>query len=373
MQQNTDYTESHRYNRAFGTSLPHTMLSLIRSDVDLAPLTTLGVHCRAAYLAAPDSPADVLEALRWAVARNLPVYVIGAGSNTVFTADFAGLIVQPALRGRAKVGETATHHLIRIGAGENWHDIVAWTLKQGWPGLENLALIPGNVGAAPVQNIGAYGLELADRFDSLEALNPVTGKRVTLSASDCRFGYRDSIFKHPEGRDLIVTAVTLALPRVWQPVTAYRDIADALAAQGIATPSPRAIFDAVITIRQRKLPDPVEIGNVGSFFKNPVVTPAHYAAIRQTHPEVVAYPQADGRFKLAAGWLIDRCGWKGRALGKARVHPAQALVLTNTGGASGQDIMALAKAIRDNVQQEFNVWLEAEPLIVGPNPLASPA
>ncbi|WP_374398835.1 UDP-N-acetylmuramate dehydrogenase [Niveibacterium sp.] len=341
------------------------MSPAIQTDVDLAPLTTLGVPVRAAYYCAAGSEDEIRGALRWARARSLQVLVLGGGSNMVFVSDFAGLVLQPMLRGRSLVGETDAHYLVRVGAGERWHDMVEWTLSQGWPGLENLALIPGNVGAAPIQNIGAYGLELTDRFHSLEALDRNTGEVQTLDRAACRFGYRDSVFKHPDGRDLIVLAVVFALPKVWAPMTGYRDLTEALGARGVATPSPRDIFEAVIAVRQRKLPDPAVVGNVGSFFKNPVVDAATHSSLQARYPHLVSYPQADGRYKLAAGWLIDQAGWKGRALGPARVHAAQALVLTNPGDARGADILALARAIQRDVQARFNVALDPEPIVVG--------
>lgn len=298
----------------------------------------------------------------------LPRLVIGGGSNLLLTADLDGLALHIALPGRRivdRLAQTGTV-LVEAGAGENWHAFVEWTLSQGLCGLENLALIPGTVGAAPVQNIGAYGLELADRFHSLRALDTETGNSVVLDAAACRFGYRDSIFKR-EGRDrLIIMSVTLALTSraAWQPVSGYADIARSLEAHGIATPSPRDIFDAVVAVRQAKLPDPSTLGNAGSFFKNPIVDAAHYQALLAREPKLVAYLQPDGRFKLAAGWLIDQCGWKGRALGPAAVHDKQALVLVNPGKATGKDMMALAQAIVTDVQHRFNVTLEPEPLIV---------
>ena len=341
------------------------MSPAIQTDVDLAPLTTLGVPAHAAYYCAAGSEDEIRSALAWARTRDLQVLVLGGGSNMVFVSDFAGLVLQPMLRGRSLIGETDAHFLVRVGAGERWHDTVEWTLAQGWPGLENLALIPGNVGAAPIQNIGAYGLELTDRFHSLEAFDRNTGEVQTLDRAACRFGYRDSVFKHPGGRNLIVLAVVFALPKTWAPMTGYRDLTEELGARSIATPSPRDIFDAVIAVRQRKLPDPAVVGNVGRFFKNPVVDAATHSSLQARHPKLVSYPQADGRYKLAAGWLIDQAGWKGRALGPARVHAAQALVLTNPGDARGADIVALARAIQHDVQAQFNVTLDPEPIVVG--------
>ncbi len=334
-------------------------------NADLAPLTTLGVAARAAWITAPETPAEVFEAFKWACDRGLPTLVLGGGSNLVFASDFPGLVLRLALRGREKIGETTEAHRVRVAAGESWHETVGWTLEQGWPGLENLALIPGSVGAAPVQNIGAYGLELTERFESLDALNVRTGEIVTLDQAACRFGYRDSIFKHADGAGLIVLAVTFALPKHWAPHASYRDIEEELASVGVSEPTPHAIFDAVVRVRRRKLPDPVELGNVGSFFKNPVVSASDAETLRARFPDLVSYTQADGRVKLAAGWLIDRAGWKGSRLGNAGVHERQALVLINRGGATGAEILALAARIRADVEAKFNVRLEQEPVTVG--------
>ncbi|MCY0388809.1 UDP-N-acetylmuramate dehydrogenase [Robbsia sp. Bb-Pol-6] len=306
--------------------------------------------------------------------RGLRRFVLGGGSNIVFTGDFDGLILRMGIAGRRVVAREAHRVLIEAGAGENWHDFVAWTLDQGFPGLENLALIPGTVGASPVQNIGAYGLELADRFHALRAYDTETGTFQDFDAARCGFGYRDSVFKR-EGRDrYIITAVTFALPRPWRARDTYADIARQLARDGTHAgagtaaprqpPTPRAIFDAVVRVRRDKLPDPALTGNAGSFFKNPVVTAAHHALLREREPDLVAYPQADGAFKLAAGWMIDRCGWKGRALGAAAVHARQALVLVNPGTARGADVLALAQAIARDVERRFGVTLEMEPSIV---------
>jgi len=307
--------------------------------------------------------------------------VLGGGSNIVLTRDFAGLVLLIALRGRRVVREDAAAWFVEAAAGENWHEFVAWTLANGLPGLENLALIPGTVGAAPIQNIGAYGLEMAERFASLRAVDLASGRIVDMDASACRFGYRDSVFKR-EGRDrFVITSVTFRLPKGWTPRAGYADVARELAARrngdGSANgnananaaaiadaPSAQAIFDAVVSVRRAKLPDPLALGNAGSFFKNPVVDAAQFNALLEREPDVVSYPQSDGRVKLAAGWLIDRCGWKGRALGAAAVHDRQALVLVNRGGATGADVLALATAIQRDVAERFGVDLEPEPIFL---------
>jgi UDP-N-acetylmuramate dehydrogenase len=254
--------------------------------------------------------------------------------------------------------------IVEAGAGESWHGLVQWTLAQGLPGLENLALIPGTVGAAPVQNIGAYGVELKDRFDSLDAVDLVTGRTVTLDAAACRFGYRDSVFKQHLAGKSVITRVRFRLPRPWAPVLGYLDLERKRAETGIAEPDARTIFDWVCAIRRAKLPDPAVIGNAGSFFKNPVVSAEQCRDIIDRDPEVVHYPLPDGSVKLAAGWLIDACGWKGKAVGGAAVYDKQALVLVNRGGATGGEVVTLARAIQESVYGRFGIRLEPEPVVV---------
>jgi UDP-N-acetylmuramate dehydrogenase len=241
---------------------------------------------------------------------------------------------------------------------------VQWTLAQGLPGLENLALIPGTVGAAPVQNIGAYGVELKDRFESLDAVDLVTGRTVTLDAAACRFGYRDSVFKQHLAGKSVITRVRFRLPRPWAPVLGYLDLERKRAETGISEPDARTVFDWVCAIRRAKLPDPAVIGNAGSFFKNPVVSAEQCRDIIDRDPEVVHYPLPDGRAKLAAGWLIDACGWKGKHIGGAGVHDRQALVLVNRGGATGGEVVTLARAIQESVYGRFGIRLEPEPVVV---------
>lgn len=326
---------------------------------------TFGFDVRAQFACRIEHEAQLMAAVRDPHVAGLPRLVLGGGSNVVLTGDFAGLVLLVALHGRRVVREDADAWYVEAAGGEPWHEFVAWTLSQGLPGLENLALIPGTVGAAPIQNIGAYGLEMGERFVSLRAVELATGTVVELDAQACRFGYRDSFFKR-EGRDrFVITSVTFRLPKVWQPRAGYADLARELAANVYAADTPptaQAIFDAVVAVRRAKLPDPLELGNAGSFFKNPVVEAGQFAALKAKEPEVVSYPQPDGRVKLAAGWLIDRCGWKGRAIGAAAVHDRQALVLVNRGGATGAEVLALAKAIQRDVLERFGVELEAEPV-----------
>ncbi|MGH8781435.1 UDP-N-acetylmuramate dehydrogenase [Paraburkholderia sp.] len=336
------------------------------ANYSLRAHNTFGFDVRAQLACHVVDEAQFAAAVRDPRAAGLRRFVLGGGSNVVLTRDFDGLVLLVELKGRRVVREDGDAWYVEVAAGENWHTFVAWTLEQGLPGLENLALIPGTVGAAPIQNIGAYGLEMAERFASLRAVELATGDVVEMDAAACRFGYRDSFFKQ-EGRDrFAITAVTFRLPKAWTPRAGYADIAQALAARPGAGASEavdaRAIFDAVVAVRSAKLPDPAVLGNAGSFFKNPVVDAARFAALKVQEPELVSYPQPDGSVKLAAGWMIDRCGWKGRAVGAAAVHDRQALVLVNRGGATGADVLALADAIRDDVQRRFGVALEAEPV-----------
>jgi UDP-N-acetylmuramate dehydrogenase len=267
-------------------------------------------------------------------------------------------------RGCEIMGNDAAHTIVRAQAGENWHAFVQWTLAQGLPGLENLSLIPGSVGAAPIQNIGAYGSEVAEFFHSLTLFDFLTGETRVLSREECRFGYRDSIFKHALRDRAVIIDVSFALPREWQPNLRYAELVTELGTRGVSNPIARDIADAVIAIRRRKLPDPAEIGNAGSFFKNPVVSGDQHALLVARYPQLVSYPQPDGSVKLAAGWLIDQCGWKGKSLGPAGVHEKQALVLVNRGGSTGFQILLLANQIRDDVRQRFGVQLAPEPVIV---------
>ena len=334
----------------------------LSTDVSLQAFNTFRIDARARRYLRITDPGQLTQLAADPALAALPRLVLGGGSNLLLTRDVEALVLHMGLLGKAIVGQDEAVTLVRAQAGENWHGLVEWTLAQGLGGLENLALIPGTVGASPIQNIGAYGAEIKDAFHALTVFDFATGSTRTMTAADCRFGYRDSVFKHAEGRDLVVLDVTFALPRAWAPNLRYAELAQAL--EGIADPTPRQVGDAVIAIRRRKLPDPLEIGNAGSFFKNPVVSGAQCAQLLQAWPNLVHHRQADGSEKLAAGWLIDRCGWKGRSLGRAGVYPQQALVLVNQGGASGADVLALANAIRADVRARFGVELEQEPVLV---------
>ena len=336
------------------------------ADVRGAELTgfnTFGLRARAARLVHVRDADQARALVNEADWTRTPRLVLGGGSNVVLTGDFAGIVLKVDLPGRRLLRTEPEAWIVEAGAGENWHDFVRWTLAQGWPGLENLSLIPGTVGAAPIQNIGAYGLELVERFDSLDAIDLDTGACRSFRLHDCAFGYRDSVFKRQPGKWL-VTAVRFRLPRPWQAVTRYADVARELEARGIGEPGALDISDAVIAIRRRKLPDPAEIGNAGSFFKNPVVAAEACARLLAAHPALPHYPQPDGGEKLAAGWLIEQAGWKGRDLGPVGCFERQALVLVNRGGASGADVRRIAEAIMTDVERAFGVRLEPEPVFV---------
>lgn len=324
---------------------------------------TFGFDVHARFAVHVRSESDLLSALADPRAHGLPLVVLGGGSNVVLTQDLDALVLLMEIPGYAASAADGAH-LVTAGAGENWHALVCRTIADGLPGLENLALIPGTAGAAPIQNIGAYGVELRERFDSLRAFDRRSGEFVRLTLEQCQFAYRDSLFKR-EGRDrYIITAVTLRLPLPWQPVLGYAELARELAQESAAAPTAHRIRDAVIAIRSRKLPDPALIGNAGSFFKNPVVDAGQRHALLAQHPNLVSHAQADGSYKLAAGWLIDQCGFKGVSDGPVGVYGKQALVLVHHGGGTGRDLLALAGRIADAVQARFGVRIDPEPVVL---------
>ncbi|TDV70484.1 UDP-N-acetylmuramate dehydrogenase [Pseudomonas sp. LP_7_YM] len=332
----------------------------IQANVSLKPFNTFGVDVSARWFAEAHTDAHIREALAYAKERDVKLLVIGGGSNLLLTRDVEALVLRMASRGIRIIHEDCSTAVIEAEAGEPWHPFVQEMLARGLSGLENLSLIPGTVGAAPMQNIGAYGVELKDVFDSLIALDRQTGQTQVFSLADCAFGYRDSVFKHQTGRWLILR-VRFRLSYAAELHLDYGPVRQRLLEQGIKEPTPIHVSRAICAIRSEKLPDPAVLGNAGSFFKNPLVPAELAARIREAHPGVVAFPQADGQVKLAAGWLIEQAGWKGLRDGDAGVHDLQSLVLVNYGGASGGDLLNLAKRIQADVRERFGVSLEMEP------------
>jgi UDP-N-acetylmuramate dehydrogenase len=332
----------------------------LQSQVSLKPFNTFGVEVKAQWFAEAHSDDDVREALAYSAQHSLPLLVIGGGSNLLLTADIPALVLRMATRGIRLLSDNGEQVVVEAQAGEAWHPFVQWTLEQGLSGLENLSLIPGTVGAAPMQNIGAYGVEIKDVFAGLTALDRQTGELREFSLADCEFAYRDSLFKQQAGRWLILR-VRFALNRAAHLHLDYGPVRQRLTEQGIEQPTPLDVSRAICAIRSEKLPDPAVLGNAGSFFKNPLVPASLAAQIKQTYPGLVAYPQADGQVKLAAGWLIEQAGWKGFREADAGVHRLQSLVLVNYGAATGLQLLHLAQRIQQDIAERFNVQLEMEP------------
>jgi len=339
------------------------LLELVK-NVDLSASNTLGLAARAQSVLCIDNDAS-LAAVCEAVRGHGVQRVLGGGSNVVLAAELPGVTVQVQTRGVQLLTQSAQARVVQAQAGECWHDFVQYCLAQGWPGLENLALIPGTVGAAPVQNIGAYGVELAQRFHSLVAWDLQAGRVVEMGLQDCQFAYRDSVFKRAAPGRWLIVAVRFCLPVRWQPVLDYPDLQRYVDLQGVASDAVEAqdVFDAVCAIRRSKLPDPAVLPNAGSFFKNPVVTREQYLYLARTWPDLPAHAQAGGFYKLAAGWLVEQAGWKGKRVGAVGMHERQALVLVNHGGATANQVLALAAQVQASVQQRFGVLLEQEPVV----------
>jgi len=321
---------------------------------------TLGIESYAEQAMVISTSEQIPSLLQDIKAHGLPWQVLGGGSNVVLPSALAGVTLLIDIAGKEVISSNETETLIRVGAGEPWHDFVQWTLAQGFPGMENLALIPGTVGASPIQNIGAYGAEVAHFIECVEAFDTQTQNFVTLNRSECQFAYRDSYFKQHPGR-FIITQVIFKLPKVWSAKLSYAELAKQFANQ---SPTPQEIFNAVCAIRSSKLPDPQVLGNAGSFFQNPIVSELQYIELAKQYPAIVSFPDAAGQRKLAAGWLIDQCGFKGKRIGPVGVYDKQALVLVNYGGGSAQEILGLAKQIQDKVHETFGVQLQIEPNIL---------
>ncbi|MEH0834313.1 UDP-N-acetylmuramate dehydrogenase [Pectobacterium cacticida] len=325
------------------------------SVISLRSHNSFALPVTASCLRIAANQEQLIEGWRAANASQEPVLILGEGSNVLFLEDFSGMILLNQLKG-ISVSEKRDGWHLHVGAGENWHHLVEYTLKKGIAGLENLALIPGCVGSAPIQNIGAYGNEFQHVCDYVDLLDLTTGNVIRFSAEECQFGYRESIFKHQYRTGFVIIAVGLFLTKVWRPILSYGE----LAKLDPITVTPRQIFDAVCHLRRSKLPDPAVIGNAGSFFKNPIITMLHAEQILREYPNAPHYIQADDSVKLAAGWLIDQCKLKGFQLGGAGVHEKQALVLINKNNAKSSDIVELARYVRDRVAEKFNLYLEPE-------------
>lgn len=332
----------------------------IEKNTSLKPYNTFGIDVRADYLVNIGGLGELRFVLADEQLRHLDRLILGGGSNILFTRPVEGLVLLNRMNGIEILSDQGEEVLVKAGAGEVWHDLVMWCMERELGGMENLSLIPGSVGAGPMQNIGAYGVELKDIFHQLEALDMESLELKTFHAADCRFGYRESVFKHELRNRYFITSVTFRLSRKAVLHTGYGAIGEELQKMGITVPGIRDVSNAVIRIRRSKLPDPAQLGNAGSFFKNPEVEQDVFERLRAVHPGIVGYPTAAGKMKLAAGWLIEQCGWKGKRVGDTGAHKDQALVLVNYGGASGAEIYELALAIRESVLTRFGVRIDPE-------------
>ncbi len=333
---------------------------MIQENIQLQAYNTFGIPVCARYFVEINTHEDLELVRQWHLIDKVPRLVLGGGSNILFTQDFGGLVIKVGLKGKLVSSLDENLSFLKLGAGEVWHDTVLFTIEEGLGGIENLSLIPGTVGAAPIQNIGAYGVELKDVFESLEAYDLLTGEFRTFNHVDCEFGYRYSVFKNSLKGHYIITSVTLRLTK--KPVinSSYGAIQEVLDDAGILNPGIKDVSDAVIQIRQSKLPDPGELGNAGSFFKNPEISEEAFQNLKAKFPDVVSYPGNNGLIKVPAGWLIDRAGWKGKKQGNVGVHSKQALVLVNHGGGTGEAVKELAYAIKQDVWDKFGVEIVPE-------------
>ncbi len=337
---------------------------MIENQVSLKEYNTFGIDVQADSFCRFDSAEALREILKTVDLKEQKYLILGGGSNILLTRDFDGIVLKNEVMGIHLIEETDKHYVVESGAGENWHKFVMHTLNQGWAGLENLSLIPGNVGASPMQNIGAYGVEIKDRFKSLKAFHLESGEVHDFDAAACEFGYRESVFKRRLKGQYIILSVTFNLLKEPDLKTEYGAIKGELKAQGISNPTIKDVSNAVIRIRQSKLPDPAELGNAGSFFKNPVIPIEQFERISAEHPDIPNYPAGEGHRKLAAGWLIEKAGFKGLREGHCGMHAKQALVLVNYGDATGEEIFAYSGKVLETVKAKFGVELEREVNIV---------
>ena len=336
----------------------------IIANYPLLKLNTFGVDVNAKYFVSINTVNELIELTKTEVFKDFQLLILGGGSNILFTKDFDGLVILNSIKGKEIIDQTQESIFLKIGAGENWHELVMYSVDNGWGGIENLSLIPGNTGTAPMQNIGAYGVEIKETFVELEALEISSGKIVKFNNSDCEFGYRESVFKNKMKNQYIILNITLELKK--NPVLNinYGDVKAILEIQNIINPSIKEVSNAIISIRQSKLPDPKIIGNSGSFFKNPIVSLNQLEFIKKKYPNVVNYKINENEFKIAAGWMIERAGWKGKKFNNYGVHEKQALVLVNYGLANGMEIFNLSEEIILDIKDKFGITLEREVNII---------
>lgn len=336
--------------------------SILR-DVSLKKYNTFGLESKASILATITSIGDLVHVFSNSNLSHRRKFVVGSGSNTLFLNDFDGVILAMRIMGK-KIYQDDDNWFITAAAGEDWSDFVQWTIERGFGGLENLSCIPGTVGACPVQNVGAYGVEVANLISTVSVFNTKTMYVEQMHADDCNFSYRDSIFKKNSSAHLVIVEVTFKLPKKWVPVLSYSELSKASLSNDIRTKTPSGISAIVAEIRRDKLPSPLVIGNAGSFFKNPILDKTTANTIIETHPEIPHYRQEDESIKFAAGWLIEKSGWKGRRIGSVGVYERQALVIVNHGGALGSDVTSLANLIKNDVFSKYGVMLETEPVML---------
>lgn len=334
----------------------------VRENYSLKNYNTFGIDVKCRYFVESDKESEFLEFISSYDLKPEEIMVLGEGSNFLFTDDFDGTVFYPTIKGKEIIGEDVENVLVRVGAGEVWDDFVAWAVEQGYGGVENLSFIPGHVGASPVQNVGAYGMEAGDTIERVEALNIRKAQKETIAAADCRFAYRNSIFKQEWKNRYIVTYVVFKLTKVPQFRLNYGSVNEELRKLGDV--NLKNIRQAIINIRQAKLPDVKDLPNAGSFFKNPVVSASQAEQLRGQYPDLPVYDLDGDHVKLAAGWLIEKCGWKGKTLGKAGVYEKQALILVNREGASGIEIAHLSNEIKKSVFMTFGVWIEPEVYVI---------
>lgn len=335
-------------------------MTSIKRQFDISKYTTMGVKSIARFFVEIHSVPELESALKFASDNELPILVLGGGSNILLVDDFPGLIILNGIKGIEIISEDEDHVTIKFGGGENWHDIVLFCIEKGFGGIENLSLIPGTVGAAPIQNIGAYGVELKDVFVELEAfLIDKEGIKI-FSKAECNFGYRDSIFKKELKGKAMISSVTLMLSKQGSPNIEYDSLKKKLNELDIQKPTIKEVSKAVIEVRQSKLPDPDEIGNTGSFFKNPVISVYQFDELKSQYSNLPGYPISERQVKVPAGWLIEQAGWKGKRIGDAGIHDKQALVLVNHGAATGKEIWELAQSIIESIHRKFGIQLSPE-------------